>query len=346
MSSPNPPEYTIIPYFLHMRLLLALMPANLASALGRTISRLDNLDPLLRKDLIDRDLTGGVLGLIKTNKVPSLEEILLEGEPHLGQLVILNRALYYKGVSRAFLREQAGNKTYAEFHGKLKEFNNIAISGKFSPEHLTYSSSVGRLSGNCTRFIFAAVDEIKNEAILLRPILIGDRIYRSDQSSIFGEKNACRVFPEDIEEFSKLVPLGSRRWDVKRLKDIPERTVKQWFAELLNENNVPKDWGGERSDLFTTHMRVRGARVAAAFLLKGPAKFHPLSLKYLGVNGDQIVRLFDEPADVHVVQHCHYIKSEILHHLDAFSSRPHATSWYCALDGVDTLRILVGYGYL
>jgi hypothetical protein len=93
-------------------------------------------------------------------------------------------------------------------------------------------------------------------------------------------------------------------------------------------------------------MHVKGARVAAAFLLKGPAKFHPLSLKDLGVNGDQIVRLFHEPANVHVVQHCHYIKSEVLQHLDAFSSRPYASSFYCALDGIDTLRILVGYGYL
>jgi hypothetical protein len=69
-------------------------------------------------------------------------------------------------------------------------------------------------------------------------------------------------------------------------------------------------------------------------------------LRDLGANGDQIVRLFREPADVHIIQHCHFISAPIIHHLDAFASRPYAASRYCTLDGFDTLRILVGYGYI
>jgi hypothetical protein len=136
ISNLKPPEYTVLPYFLHMRLLLSLMPARLTRALEATVARVDALDPLMRKDRIDRDLTGGALTLIKTNKVPALEEVLLGAGPVIGQLVIINRPLYYKGVSRAFLQERAGKKTYAEFHGKLKEFNDVTIRGKFSPEHL------------------------------------------------------------------------------------------------------------------------------------------------------------------------------------------------------------------
>ena len=115
------------------------------------------------------------------------------------------------------------------------------------------------------------------------------------------------------------------------------------FAEILNEGNVTKDWGGETSDLFTNHIHINGKRMNAAFVLKGPSKFHEMSIKDLGANGNQIVRLFDEPAEVYFVQHCHYIKQEIYKTMEAFSAQFHRFRRYCVIDGIDTLRILKAY---
>ncbi len=347
MSSVSMPEYSIASYFLHMHLLLSLMGSARTKSLEARVSNIHEMDPLMRKALVDKELTGHALTLMRRKEVPPIEEVLLTGGPVVDQLVTIHRPLYFKGAGRALEQERAGKKSYAQFHGKLKEFNNLKVRGHFSSEHFTYSSSPSRLSGHCTRFILAVIDSVEQHTLELRPVLIGDRIWGADDDDIVTlQKNVHRVFPEDITEFSKLASIDASDWDIGRLREVPERLVKEWFAELFNERNIQKDWGGETSDLFTTHLHVKGRRMAGAFLLKGPAKFHQLTVKDLGVNGDQIVRLFSEPADVHVVQHCHYIRAEVLHHLDAFASRPYASSLYCALDGVDTLRIFVGYGLI
>jgi hypothetical protein len=52
---------------------------------------------------------------------------------------------------------------------------------------------------------------------------------------------------------------------------IPEETVKEFIGTIIGEPYLPKDWGGELSDIDTTRVMLDGRRVAAAFLLKGPA---------------------------------------------------------------------------
>ena len=50
------------------------------------------------------------------------------------------------------------------------------------------------------------------------------------------------------------------------------------LAEIVSEPFVPKDWGGERSDLRSTRLTIEGRPCAAAFMFKGPAKFKPLTV--------------------------------------------------------------------
>ena len=346
MAKTETSHYKVQPYFLHMRLLLSLIGVNRSRSLEDRIARISDFDNLARKALIDDELTGHAMALISTNKIAPLEELLLTNHPQVGQLVTSHLPFYYKGAGPAAIKQESGKKAYASFRAKLPDFDDLEVQGQFSAEHFTYSSSAGRLSGRCTRFMLARVEAIGGGILKLRPILIGDRFYVRDDQSIFVDKNALRIYPEDISEFSKLASFESQVWNIERMRTISEKQIKEWFAEIVHEDFVPKDWGGEQSDLYTTRVTVRGNRASTAFLLKGPAKFHPLSIKDLGANGDQIVRLFQEPADVHIVQHCHFIKPQVLHHLDAFASRPYARSLYCAVDGVDTLRILTGYGYL
>jgi hypothetical protein len=128
--------------------------------------------------------------------------------------------------------------------------------------------------------------------------------------------------------------------DLKTLKAIPENDVKHAFAELLGVPSVPKDWGGELSDLFSPHLTIGGQRVSTAFLFKGPAKFHPMTMADLGKNGDQINRLSMEPADLLVIQHCHEITNPVRGMMRAFAQQFGNLRLYCVIDGYDTLRIL------
>ncbi len=127
------------------------------------------------------------------------------------------------------------------------------------------------------------------------------------------------------------------------LKIIPETKIKTAFAEIIGEPCVQKDWGGERSDLFSSRVRLNGERISTAFAFKGPAKFQPLNLAQLGKNGDQIDRLFTEPADLFILQHCHEITSPVRGTMRAYAQQISRPRFYCIIDGYDTIRILTAY---
>ena len=73
-------------------------------------------------------------------------------------------------------------------------------------------------------------------------------------------------------------------------------------AYILGNRGTFKDWGGERNDLYTSHLMIEGKRHATAFGFKGPAKKPPLTPGKMGANGDQIQRLFRTDAQVFIVQ--------------------------------------------
>lgn len=122
--------------------------------------------------------------------------------------------------------------------------------------------------------------------------------------------------------------------------------MKELLCHLLDEPSVPKDWGGEESDLFSSNVRVNERRQTAAFLLKGPAAFHPMTMKDCGVNGDQIYRLFNIPADVYVLQHCHTVGTAVRKTMEAYAlarvfSQP---CRFMIMDGYATANLLRANG--
>jgi hypothetical protein len=66
----------------------------------------------------------------------------------------------------------------------------------------------------------------------------------------------------------------------------------------------------------------------------------------LGKRGDQLVRLFDEPADLLILQHCHKVETSVIRQMEALAVLPNNPRMYCVIDGADTYRILRGGGYL
>lgn len=157
-------------------------------------------------------------------------------------------------------------------------------------------------------------------------------------------KTRVRIYPEQIESFEiardvKRAPIA----EVRQLGKIPEDDVKHAFAMIIGEPFVPKDWGGEKSDLQTNHVRLEGEPCSAAFIFKGPGLVGELHPANLGKRGDQLIRAFDEPVDLVVVQHHAKIANTVVREAESLASNPARPRRYCILDGADTVRILKAY---
>ncbi len=261
-----------------------------------------------------------------------------------GVLTWEEAAFYFKS-EEAFRRFENGDRSArGRFHTALDEFE-VTLQGSFSPEHVIGAASApGHLQGKQNRFVLGYIDSIADHVVDVRPLLIGRRLLTGDFAAPLAR--SLWVAPQRIHQFSKLDSVKPRDVDASVLEHIPERAIKDWFAEIIGEPYVEKDWGGEKSDLWTSRLTIDDESVRGAFLFKGPAAYHPMSIADLGKNGDQIDRLFDEPADICVVQHCHSIRAQVVHMLEAYASDFRRMRRFSTIDGITTCQILRAYGKL
>jgi hypothetical protein len=116
---------------------------------------------------------------------------------------------------------------------------------------------------------------------------------------------------------------------------------------VIGEKGTFKDWGGEKSDLWTTRIRVGGRRRSAAIALKGPGLKSKLTPARMGRNGDQIQRLFTSTAEVFLVQHWREIDESVVVQLETFAKvKSLATGeeiLFGTIDGEDSKRLTAAY---
>jgi len=151
---------------------------------------------------------------------------------------------------------------------------------------------------------------------------------------------------DEIDSFNKVVEVDTKSIQNLVPLSIREEEVKEMFQQIIGEPFTQKDWPGERSDLFTTHVKFRGRREPAAFIFKGKAFIkQPLTIADLGKRGDQIIRLFTEPAKVYFLQCNGSIDSQVYDMMKTYAERKARQEeiFYCIVDGVDTARVLVAY---
>lgn len=159
---------------------------------------------------------------------------------------------------------------------------------------------------------------------------------------------------DEIDSFAKIRGVSpsdiADRLDKHGVLNVPEATVKLAIQKILGEMNPHKDWGGERSDLFTTRVLLGGKRTPTAMLLKGPgirrATLHPAQL---GLRGDQGQRLFTEAATLFVLQFNGKVDSTVnqqMEILTSFRKMQGKRTIYCVIDGTDTARLLRAYNYI
>jgi hypothetical protein len=154
-------------------------------------------------------------------------------------------------------------------------------------------------------------------------------------------QNAKFISIDEIDSFKDV-----RNIDGSRSGPIAEKKLKGAFAKIIGEKGSFKDWGGERSDLFSTKVHLGSRRVPAAIAFKGKATKGKLVPGKMGKNGDQINRLFTEPAEVFLVVYPGEIDSSVISQMRAFaigSALSGARVMYGVVDATDIGRLRAAY---
>ncbi len=217
----------------------------------------------------------------------------------------------------------------------------------YSTRHIGSDTLRSRLHSGAIISIIGNLVSATNEVVVFEPLIMGfpwlvENNEHPDFDITWHAYEFYEHFVEDFDEFSRVSTVPTPR-DPDRMRGISEAAFKTCLAELLGDS-AERDWGGEQCDYYSAHLHLKGRRVTAAFVLKGPANFRPMTLNHLGKNNDQIVRLAAAAAQVLVVQHSHDITSPVRETLRAFAVQPSRPRRYCLIDGRDSLRLLDAYG--
>lgn len=295
-------------------------------------------------------LKDSVVDWCKINKPKPLELEIINNTLEIGSIFTFHSPFYFKGLSKISKQIDAGSRpSMALGYTNLKNLSHFKkLKFDFSHDHLTSNSSWVELAGQKKKLILAVVTDIKNSIIECKPYVIANLVSESSELISYEQMslaNYLECHPRSVSEFAKIKDLKFNRSiaSLKVLKNISESDVKKAFAEIIGEPTIPKDWGGEQSDLFSSRLTLNEKPISAAFLFKGPASFKPMTLAQLGKNGDQINRLFMEPADLLIIQHCHEITPPVRMMMRAFANQSGNLRQYCIIDGHDTLSILRAY---
>jgi hypothetical protein len=158
---------------------------------------------------------------------------------------------------------------------------------------------------------------------------------------------AKRITVDDVASFARIRRLRLNEAAQTLPSSMSEAQFKRGVQRIIGEPGKFKDWGGEKSDLYTTRIRLTDKRLAAAFAFKGPGQKGKLVIGRMGKNGDQALRLFQEEADVFFVQHWREIDSSIIDLMRNLAIAKSATTgrpvWYGIMDGNDSNRLVLAY---
>ncbi len=162
-----------------------------------------------------------------------------------------------------------------------------------------------------------------------------------------------RLYVEDIDSFRNVRDINAdvvKNYLDNGYFDKSEDEVQIAFEQILNESFHKKDWVGEENDLYSTNIIINGQRTSCAFLLKGNGlRKNSMEIKDCGRNGDQIVRLFQSPAQIYFIQFVGNISENIIKDIEGKINERNLRGEnisYCAINGQDTARLLKAYDKL
>lgn len=339
------PDFKFVTLYLNARRLTELVgPDAVKNALG-------NLQGAGMNDKLIESVRVGALGRVlrdwlwaNRSAVPRLEPQVLAGalKPHA--LFFTERDFYCKDVPPRWGEPPRVGRITAKYP---LSGGDVQLELVTHSDHVAPGSAGEMLTGHPSDiFVIGHTTEVSPGSINGNLVFAGQILdVKSPEVMLAYGPWHNHVFVEQINQFEKCQgEKHPRDSELKQLQTIPENDIKHAFAKLLDEDGVPKDWAGERADLFSTHALIEGKRATVSFAFKGPAKFHMMQLADLGKNGDQIDRLFTEPSDLLVLQHCHRISAAVRNTMKAYANQIGNQRRYCIIDGGDTLRVLRAYG--
>jgi hypothetical protein len=252
-----------------------------------------------------------------------------------GELVALTQDFYFRrGDPRGSFKASLDSDRRITLHGNLTTARLIGVTGR--------SEASGHRRFTMLAYTGTIDLTTLKPAVELRPAFIG---WLTLGGGPFAEHDDRReVWPQQIDQFSAIAGKRATAADRRAVSRMSEESVKTAFADIIGEPFVPKDWGGETSDLFTGRLTKGGKPLSASFAFKGPALKGTLHISGMGKRGDQALRLAHEPADLLVVQHHQSIAADVRNLLSAIA-RMHRRRWM-AIDGETTAVILGVYGKL
>ncbi len=347
--NPNDPEFDLQCWYMQEERVLSLLGARQLEGCMAAMRQASEIgEDFVRRATIEVILKGEIVAWLSSNEVETIGQQLISGSIRPGNLFTLFQDFYGRGLSYRSLesgRRKAAQ--VAELYAKLDTYGFPGIIHiPFSVEHLRTNTAFSRLSGHTRLFVFGYIEEIKANEIQAHAYLIADLITNSLKrpNCVFDWNMFNEVHVSMIDNFRLVNDQPRPKLStLKLLRQVPEAEVKKAFAEIIGEPTIPKDWAGEKSDLFSTYVQINGRRISTAFAFKGPAQFKPMTMASLGKNGDQIDRLFSEPADLLVLQHCHVIETPVRSAMRAYANQINKPRMYCVIDGFDTCRLLRAY---
>lgn len=148
---------------------------------------------------------------------------------------------------------------------------------------------------------------------------------------------------DDIDNFLRVKKIKSPLV----IKPILETPFKQGVQKIISEPGEFKDWGGEKNDLYSTRLKIKGKRLPVAFAFKGRGERGKLVPGKMGKNGDQLQRLFESSAQVFIIQYWGIVDEsiiELMYRLAiAKSSIENKEVFFGIIDGEDTQRLIQAY---
>jgi hypothetical protein len=330
-------RHYIDPGFVNFRLVETVVGETGVAEINRSIGLLPNDPEWVRRTKIGHVYTRVALTFCEVIGVPSLGEVLARGH---GKIF----------CSTEQLGPVEGVYDLKRLTVPITVPGDIAyrVTLELGTEHISSDTLKMEIDRGGPLSVIAAMPQLRGEILSFRPLIIGSPWLETENPEwtdkiVWWGHEYFENFIEDFDEFSRIKnePLPSQE-EAAIMEQITERAFKVCLAEILGDQ--PKsDWGGETSDHYSAHLHLRGRPVTGAFLLKGPAKFAPMTLNHLGKNNDQIFRLAQEPAEVLFVQHCHEISPPVRATLRAFAVQPSRPRRFCLIDGRESLRLLLTY---
>jgi hypothetical protein len=338
---------TLYAWFLHEELLSTLFDRTSRGRLERVARRslgLGRGDHLAYARELERWLA--------RYSVQPLDVALATGGCRVGQVVWLQREFTWSDVAaerRACRSGGAEVRSWFRTDLVVGDGPSVLVHGTFNPSRLTSSTSNIELSGTRHQFMLGHVARSAENDVELRPLAIATRLLQPPEGHAAEwapHPRWQRVDVSEVEQFAR-IDFSVAPGALDAMRTVPEASVKAALAALIGEPTIPKDWGGEQSDLWTTRLRLEGRPHSAAFLLKGPAggsMWRPMKIGMLGKNGDQLQRLATSPAEVLVVQHCHEIGPHVVSMLESLASDMRNPRRFMVIDGYHSYSLMRAAG--